>query len=271
MLLFDLYKPIIGMIHVKALPGTPAYGGSVDEIIEHAVTEARVYREAGIDALALENMHDVPYLKRNVGPEISSLMAVIGAAVKAEVKLPCGIQILAGANQAALGAALAAGLDFIRAEGFVFGHMGDEGLFDSDAGTLLRYRRQIGAEHILVFTDIKKKHSAHALTSDVDLLETAKAAAYFRSDGLLVTGGSTGYPADIDALKALHGIVNVPILVGSGLTTENVVNYLPLADGFIVGSWFKQGGHWTGPLAPDRIKAFMNRVQHWKAVAGTSL
>lgn len=270
MLLFDLYKPIIGMIHLQALPGTPTYGGSVEAIKAHALEEARQYQAAGIDAICLENMHDVPYLKRSVGPEISSLMAVIASAVKAESGLPCGIQILAGANQAALAAALAADLDFIRAEGFVFGHLGDEGLFDADAGPLLRYRRQIGAEHIRIFTDIKKKHSAHALTADVDLLETARAAAYFRADGLLITGGSTGYPADLEALKALQGVVNVPILVGSGLRADNVADYLPLADGCIVGSWFKKGGHWTGPLDPERVRRFMDRVQRWKAIAGTS-
>lgn len=271
MLILKLYKPIIGMIHVQALPGTPAYGGSVSAIIDHALAEARTYQQAGIDALALENMHDVPYLKRTVGPEITSLMAVIAAAVKAETQLPCGLQILAGANQAALGAALAAGLDFIRAEGFVFGHLGDEGLFDADAGSLLRYRRQIGAEHIQIFTDIKKKHSAHALTADIDLLETARTAAYFRSDGLLITGGSTGYPADLEALRALQGIVSIPILVGSGLTADNIAQYLPLADAFIVGSWFKKGGHWMGALDPGRVRQFMGRVQQWKASAGTSL
>ncbi|MEO1450883.1 MAG: BtpA/SgcQ family protein [Bacteroidota bacterium] len=270
MKLLKLFKPVIGMIHVRALPGTPAYGGSVAEIIDHAVAEARMYREAGIDALALENMHDVPYLKRTVGPEISSLMAVVGAAVKAEAGLPCGLQILAGANKAALGAALAGGLDFIRAEGYVFGHLGDEGLFDSDAGELLRYRRQIGADHIQIFTDVKKKHSAHALTADVDLSETAKAAEYFRSDGIIITGGSTGYPADLTALHALQGEVNIPLLVGSGMTADNVMEYLPLADGFIVGSWFKQGGHWASPLDAERIQTFMDRVQRWRATADIS-
>jgi len=51
-----------------------------------------------------------------------------------------------------------AGLDFIRCEGFVFSHIGDEGWIDAEAGSLLRYRKMIDAENVLIFTDIKKKH-----------------------------------------------------------------------------------------------------------------
>ena len=107
----------------------------------------------------LENMHDIPYLNRQVGSEIVASMSVICNEVKKEVKnLPCGVQILAGANKEALAVAKAAGLDFIRAEGFVFSHIADEGTMNSDAGEVLRYRKQIEADDVLVFTDIKKKH-----------------------------------------------------------------------------------------------------------------
>lgn len=107
----------------------------------------------------VENMHDIPYLNRQVGPEIVASMSVVCNEVKKEVNnLPCGIQILAGANKEALAVAKAAGLQFIRAEGFVFSHIADEGTMNSDAGELLRYRKQIEADDILVFTDIKKKH-----------------------------------------------------------------------------------------------------------------
>src|SRR6185295_17642379 len=109
--------------------------------------------------------------------------------------LPLGVQVLAGANKEALAVAHAAGCQFIRAEGFVFAHVADEGLMpEADAGSLLRYRRAIGAEHIAVLADIKKKHSSHAITADVDLAETAKAAEFFGAEGVVVTGTATGEP-----------------------------------------------------------------------------
>jgi uncharacterized protein len=250
-------KIVIGMIHVRALPGTPQHAGGMEPILDQARAEAEIYRICGIHALMVENMHDIPYVQ-HPGPEISTAMAVIAHEVKqAAPQLPLGIQILAGANNEALAATLAAGADFIRAEAFVFGHVADEGYMDSCAGPLLRHRKAIGAEHIAVFTDIKKKHSAHALTADVDIVQTAHAAEYFLSDGLILTGAATGEAARVDELRAVYAATKLPVLVGSGITAENLKTYLPLADAFIVGSYFKKDGYWANALDSDRIRRLL--------------
>ncbi len=259
---FKVAKPVVGMIHIGALPGTPQYAGSVNRIIDTAVKEAALYIRAGIDALAIENMHDVPYLKKEVGHEVSSLMGVIGYEIKKLNKVPCGIQILSSANKAALAVAKSAGLDFIRAEGFVFGHVADEGYVDACAGDLLRYRKNMDADHIAIFTDIKKKHSSHAITADVDIVETAKAAEFFLSDGLVVTGSATGVVADLEEIKAIKNKCKIPVLVGSGITFENIEKYIPVCDAMIVGSYFKKGGYWANELEYERIVVFMEKVNH---------
>jgi membrane complex biogenesis BtpA family protein len=253
-------KPVIGMIHVTALPGTPGYGGSMEAVIAQACDEARLYVKAGVDAVAVENMHDVPYLRCCAGPEITAAMGVVAATVKRVSSLPCGIQILAGANKEALAAAYAAGCDFIRAEGFVFAHTADEGIIESCAGELLRYRRQIGADDILIFTDIKKKHSSHALTEDISSAETAHAAEFFASDGVIVTGTETGVPAVLEEVQAVKAAVHIPVLIGSGVTIDNVEQYLPHADAVIVGSHFKTDGRWINTVDYDRTAAFMEKV-----------
>ena len=253
-------KTVIGMIHVRALPGTPRHAGGLAPILDQALAEAETYRACGIHALMVENMHDVPYVK-NPGPEITAAMAVLAREVKrAQPQLPLGIQILAGANQEALAAALAAGADFIRAEGFVFGHVADEGYMDSCAGALLRHRQAIGAGQIAVFTDIKKKHSAHAITADVDIVQTAHAAEFFLSDGLILTGAATGEAASVDELRAVYAATKLPVLVGSGITAENLKSYLPIADAFVVGSYFKQNGYWENALDPDRIRRLLDAL-----------
>ena len=253
-------KTVIGMIHVRALPGTPRHAGGMAPIVDQALAEAETYRACGIHALMVENMHDVPYVQ-HPGPEIATAMAVVAREVKrAHPQIPLGLQILAGANREALAAALAAGADFIRAEAFVFGHVADEGYMDSCAGDLLRYRRVLGAESIAVFTDIKKKHSAHAVTADVDIVQTAHAAEYFLSDGLILTGAATGEAASADELRAVHAAVKIPVLVGSGLTADNLKTYLPLADAFIVGSHFKRDGYWENPLDPGRIHRLLDQL-----------
>ena len=258
--IFGQDKAVIGMIHLQALPGTPKFAGNISQIIQKALDEARIYQQAGIDALMIENMHDVPYTKNEVGHEISSLTAIIGYLIKQETGLPLGIQILAGANNAALAAAKSAGADFIRAEGFVFGHLADEGYIDSQAAELLRYRKQIDAENIAVFTDIKKKHSSHALTADLDIAEMAHAAEFFLSDGLIVTGMHTGDTADLNELKKVKTATNLPVLVGSGVNFDNVLEYLPVVDALIIGSYFKKDGYWANDIASDKVKALMDKV-----------
>ncbi len=260
--IFKVDKPIIGMIHLKALPGTPKFNNNINEIIDIALEEAEVYKKVGIDALAIENMHDVPYLKNDVGHEISSIMSIIAYEVKKLSSLPCGVQVLSSANKAALAIAKNAGLDFIRAEGFVFGHVADEGYIDASASELLRYRKAINAEHIAVFTDIKKKHSSHAITTDVDIVETAKAAEFFLSDGLILTGISTGKSANMDEINEVKKACKIPVIVGSGITLDNVTQYLSNSDALIVGSYFKKDGLWANKLDQDKIIRFMDKVEN---------
>jgi membrane complex biogenesis BtpA family protein len=252
--LFGAPRALIGVIHVRALPGTPSSRTGVGAAADAAVAEARVYAGAGFHGLTIENTHDRPYLKREVGPEVVAAMAAVGREVRGAVSLPLGVQVLAGANRAALAVAHACGAAFVRAEGFVFAHVADEGLIESDAGDLLRYRRAIGADGVRVFVDVKKKHSAHAITADVDIVETAAAAEFFLADGVIVSGLATGRPTDPAEVRAVAEAVSIPTLVGSGITPENLAAYAA-ADALIVGSSVKRGGRWSNPLDRTRVRA----------------
>lgn len=214
-------------------------------------------------------MHDLPYVKSSqFGPEVIASMTAVTAEVQRVLlqekrNVPVGIQVLACGGKEAIAIAKATNCKFIRNEGFVFSHIGDEGFIDSNAGELLRYRRMIDADDVLVFSDIKKKHSSHSLTADISLLDTAYAAHFFRADGVILTGKSTGDTTDLDELKLIHdnqSKLKFPILVGSGVTEENLRNYVGLADGLIIGSHFKVDGHWANELSSDRIKSFMEHL-----------
>ncbi|HEX6913125.1 MAG TPA: BtpA/SgcQ family protein [Longimicrobium sp.] len=256
--MFSTPRPVIAMIHAGALPGTPASRATMRELEAHAVAECAVYRAAGVHGVMLENMHDVPYLSGGVGPEITAAMTVLAMAVKAASGLPCGIQVLAGANHEALAVAHAAGLDWVRVEGFAFAHVADEGLIQSSAASLLRFRRHIGAERVQVWADVKKKHASHAITADVGIGETAAAAEFMRADAVIVTGTSTGAcPTEAD-VAAVRGRCGLPLYLGSGITPENLPGYFAGADGFIVGSAFKVGGRWGEGVDAARVARFMD-------------
>ncbi len=265
----QLTRPaLIGMIHVGALPGAPRSSRKVGELARAAVAEAAVLAGGGVDAILLENMHDVPYLNRQVGPEIVAAMTAICSAVREAVSLPIGVQVLAGANREALAVAHASGCQFVRCEGFVFAHIADEGLMpEADAGPLLRFRKMIGAEDVAIIADVKKKHSSHAVTADVNIAETAKAAVFFGADGVVVTGTATGEPTRVEDVAAVAEAIDQAIFIGSGVTPDNVISMAPYVDAFIVGSYLKREGRWENAPEPARVAAMVKAVSKGPAPA----
>lgn len=264
--LFSAPKPIIGVIHVGALPGTPRNTQTMSELITSARREAKLYRESGVDGVIIENMHDVPYLRGEVGPEIVAAMTAIASEVKSEIALPSGIQILAGANVEAMAVAHAAGLDFIRAEGYAYAHVADEGLIQASAAKLLRYRRMIGATHVQVWADVKKKHSAHAITADVSLGTTAETVEFMGADCVIVTGNVTGSPPTTEDVKEAKNHCGLPVILGSGISTENISDFYNEADGFIVGSGFKVDGHWSNTIDSSRVTGFFKVIRKLRPI-----
>lgn len=261
--MFDLSNPIkppvlIGMVHIRALPGTPFSFETIDNICKIAVTEAEMYHTAGFDGILLENMHDRPYLKGKVGPEIVAGMTKAATAVRKKLgnEYPIGIQILAGANIEALAVAHIAGLDFIRAEGGIFAHVADEGIIEACAGELLRERKRLGAERIRIWTDIQKKHSSHSITSDIGLEDWIHGAEFFGIDGVIITGSSTGKSAKSSEVTFAKKNSRIPVIVGSGITPENLIEY-DCADAVIVGSSMKYDGAWDNPINPEQLKAMV--------------
>jgi len=253
-------KPVIGVIHVGALPGTPRNHQSVAELVKSARDEAQVYREAAVDGIIIENMHDVPYLRGEVGPEIVAAMTAIAREVKSSAELPVGIQILAGANIQAMAVAHAAGLNFIRAEGYSYAHVADEGIIQSSAARLLRYRKMIGAENVQVWADIKKKHAAHSITADVSLGETAETVEFMAADCVIVTGSVTGKPPSIVDVREAKTHCSLPVVLGSGISETNIAEFYADADGFIIGTSFKEDGQWSRSVDGSRVSRFMRKV-----------
>ena len=251
-------KPaLIGMIHLDPLPGTPRNQNPFEAIRKQALREAEVLLESGFDALLVENMGDAPYLPRTVGPEIIAAMTTVTTDIVALGK-PVGVQVLAGANKAALSVAEVSGAEFVRVEGFAFAHVADEGWMNGDAGALLRYRRQIKS-NVAVYCDVQKKHSAHSVTADLQLMDWIEGALFCGADGVVVTGKSTGYAPDKTALNGMSN-VNCPILMGSGITPQNVSIYSGYANGLIVGSYLKTDGYWQNSICMDRAKAMRQAV-----------
>jgi len=242
----------IACLHLLPLPGSPSWGGSMKPVMERALHEAGIFASAGADGMILENTHDVPYLKRPAEAGTIAAMSLVAGEVRRRFETPLGIQVLAGANEAALDIAVACDLDFVRVEGFAYAHVADEGLIEADAGRLLRRRAHLGARHVEVWADVKKKHSSHAITADLSLRDIAEGVTYYGADGVIVTGSLTGRPASREELES---IADLPVrrIVGSGIDARNITDFSRLADVLIVGSALKHGGDWRGEVDPVRV------------------
>jgi membrane complex biogenesis BtpA family protein len=250
-------KFLAAMIAVLPLPGSPLYDGGDQRIIDQALDDLKVYKAAGVDSLIFENDHDLPYIQPPLDENGIALMTKIVKEARQRFGGPIGVQMLEAANITSLEIAAEADLDFIRVEAYVFAHVGGSGVINGSAGKILRRRKELNAEHIKVFADVKKKHGSHSLTIDLDIKDEIMQAEFFLVDGVIVTSQFTGVnPEKNDLIKA-KSATQLPVLIGSGMTAGNIQEYLPLADGFIVGSYFRKNGKFLETLEPERLDRFM--------------
>jgi hypothetical protein len=247
---------LIGMVHLQPLPGSPRFGrggrAEIVRMLDLARFDAEALLAGGCDALLVENMHDLPYLRGRVEPETVAAMA-LGCEAIASFGVPFGVQLLAAANLEALGVAHATGASFIRVEAFAYAHVADEGWLEASAAELTRRRAALGAD-IAFFADIKKKHAAHAVTADLGVADVAEGSAFSGADGVIVTGATTGAEALLDdVLEARRA--GLPVLVGSGITEVNAARFSRAAEALIVGSSLKRDGDWRNPVDLARVRA----------------
>lgn len=251
-------KFLIAMIALRALPGAPLYDGNDQKIIDSALSDLDIYKKVGVDSVFLENDHDVPYIQPPLPQKAIDLYKKIAKKIRGEFNGPIGIQVMEFGHEAALKIAKEAHLDYIRVEAFVFAHVGGAGILEGCAGKLLRLRKELNAEHIKVFVDVKKKHCSHSLTVDLDIEDEVKQAQFFLADGIIITSKFSGEEPKQTDFERVRKVTKLPILVGSGMTPENIGEFLTLADGFIVGTVFRKDGDFFGETDPARVKKFVN-------------
>ena len=257
--IFSRSKAVIGVVHCAAFPGTPQYKGqSFSKIIDRALSDARNYIEGGVHGLIIENHGDIPFAKpEDIGPETAALMAVITDRIKMEFGVPLGINVLANAALPALATALAGSADFIRVNQWANAYIANEGFIEGAAAKALRYRSLLRAEHIRVFADSHVKHGSHAIVADRSITELTRDVDFFQADAVIATGQRTGDSATLEEIDEIRSATALPLLVGSGVTPDNVGQILQRTQGVIVASTLKAGGVWWNEVELARVKHFM--------------
>ncbi len=260
--LFGNPKPIIAMLHLPPLPGSPFYGGQpFEEIVERALRDAEVLKGGGVDGLMVENFGDRPFLKPDeIGHETTAFLAVVAREVIRSTGLPVGISCLANGALQAIAASVASGAKWIRVNCWANAYIADEGLIEAAAPRALRYMRQLEVRGLKVFADVQVKHGSHFIVSDRPFEELVKDVEFFGADAAVVSGARTGDETPVERVLAAKAATSLPVLIGSGLRPENVGRLLSAADGAIVGTYLRRDGYPMKPVDPERTRRLMDAV-----------
>ncbi len=246
--------PVIGMVHLRPLPGSPRFAGDFDAVIEAAVADAKTWEAAGANGLMVENFGDVPFYKGDVPRETVAAMTRVAVELRRAVPgLPLGINVLRNDGLSALAVAAAVGASYIRVNVLSGSAVTDQGVIEGQAAALMRYRKALGAD-IKVLADVRVKHAAplaeRPLQDEVE--ELVKRAG---ADAVIVSGTGTGKPTDPShAAEVKRYAGDVPVLIGSGADAQSIPQLKGACNGFIVGSAAKPGGKIDEPVDLDLAK-----------------
>lgn len=252
---------LVATVHLGPLPGAPRFGGDFEAVLSRALDDAMALRDAGFDALLIENFGDAPFYPDDVPKVTIAAMARAVATIRAAVELPLGVNVLRNDALGALAVAAATGARFIRVNVLTGTMFTDQGSITGKAAELARAREALRATHVEVLADVFVKHAVPPPGADLvqSALETYERGG---ADGLVITGAATGVPPDLEEVRSVRKVLSdAPLLVGSGLTRDDVSDFLEVCDGVIVGSDVKEDGRVSHPVDPKRAEAFVQAAR----------
>ncbi len=260
--IFSRPKPVIGMVHLPPLLGSPRYAGRFAGIVDQACSEAQLLSDNGVAGIIVENYGDLPFFPSQVPHETVAAMTRVATELRRNIDLPLGINVLRNDALAALSIAEAVGAQFIRTNVHVGFVASEQGLLMGKAHEVLRFRTFLKSE-CLIFADIAVKHSYPLFEQNVDemLRDTVVRGL---ADAVIVTGAATGVAADLQFAKEVKGVcekLGIPLMIGSGITPENINSAFAIADAVIVGTYFKKDGVTTNTIDRDRVEKLMQTIR----------
>lgn len=241
---------IIGMVHLDALPGSASFKDNCSFIIERALEDAKTLESAGVDAIMVENMGDLPFTAKLNKSQVAALSCAT-ALVKNAVKIPVGVDAAFNDAEAAISIAKFLDLDFVRIPVFVDTVLFTDGIIYPSAHECMTIKRNLNANKVKILADVQVKHS-HMLSNNISIEQSAKEALSCGADAIIVTGTQIGEETPLDLIKRVKKVVNIPVIAGSGIDTHNIKEQFAICDGAIVGSSLKEGGVFTNKISYDK-------------------
>jgi hypothetical protein len=256
---FGTHKPIIAMIHLPPLPGTPLYDadGGMAKIVDSAATDIAALQAGGVDAMMFGNEGDRPYVLKASPVTLAAFAFAVGE-LRGAITVPFGVNYLWD-PVASVALGVASGARFVR-EIFTGVYDSDMGLWVPDAAGALQLRADTRRNDMKVMYNINAEFASPV--GSRSLAQRARSAVFASlADVVLVSGPMTGEAVELSNLREAKGAIpDTPVFANTGVNLGNVEDILSVGDGAIVGTHFKVGGDTWSPVDGDRVKRFMDRV-----------
>jgi membrane complex biogenesis BtpA family protein len=253
-------QPIIGVLHLLPLPGSPQFDHDTRRILAQARDDADALVRGGVDAIMIENFGDTPYFPKKAPRETIAWMARIGGLIRDRCDLPLGVCVLRNDGRAALAIASAIGAQFIRVCILASPRVTDQGVLQGNAYKLVRDRARLGAD-VKIFADVDIKYSYPLSPSYSLKADAAALVERSHADALIVTGKATGVSVDEGHLDEIRGVCKVPVYVGSGVTPSNIAQFSRTAGGFIVGTALKESNAPDARVSTAKVRALVTALR----------
>lgn len=258
--LFGVEKPVIGMCHLQALPGDPAYDQAkgLPWVCEQARVELNALQSGGVDAILFSNEFSLPYLTRVHTITVASMARII-ADLHSDIAVPFGVNVLWD-PKASLDLAMATGAQFVR-EIFTGVYASDFGLWNTNCGEVIRHQHAIGAQHVRLFFNIVPEAAAYL--GERQIADIAYSTVFnAQPDALCVSGITAGKQTSTQTLQIVKSAVpDTPVFANTGVRLENIADQLKIADGAIIGTAFKRDGVTWNNVQVGRVQDLMDVVR----------
>lgn len=261
---FQVRKPVIAMLHLAALPGDPGFDSAagIKAVVERAKGELAALQEGGVDGVMVSNEFSLPYLTKTEPITAITMARVIGELLP-DFAVPYGVNVLWDAR-ASIDLAVATGAQWVR-EIFTGVYASDFGLWDTNVGEVARHRHRIGGGAVKLLFNIVPESAVYLADRDLASV-TATTVFATKPDAICVSGLTAGASTDTQALRVVKDNAGaVPVFVNTGVRAHNAGDQLAIADGAIVGTYFKEDGVFENRAVASRAAELMSAVREFRA------
>ena len=262
--LFHVKKPIIALLHLRAMPGDPLFGpgDSMDSVIETAAEELHALQDGGVDGILIANEFSLPY-ETKVSPVTIAAMGYIVGALRGELKVPFGVNIVSN-PMATIDLAAATGASVVRST-FTGAYVGEDGLVTTDIASVMRRKKALGLDSLKLLFKVNPESSAYLAEREIEKITKSMIFHCF-PDALCVSGASAGTETDSSLIVRVRKVAgSTPVFCNTGCTAANIKEKLACSDGACVGTAFKKDGKFANTVEASRVREFMEQVFEYRA------